>query len=49
MARQSNLHLISKLRYDAALYFPYTGSYAGRGPRRKYGSKSPSEKSSWVV
>ena len=39
MARQSNLHLISKLRYDAALYFPYTGSYAGRGPRRKYGSK----------
>jgi putative transposase len=39
MARQSNLHLISKLRYDAALYCPYTGSYAGRGPRRKYGSK----------
>src|SRR6266516_924079 len=39
MARQSNLHLIAKLRYDAALYFPYTGSYAGRGPRRKYGSK----------
>ena len=39
MARQSNLHLISKLRYDAAWYFPYTGSYAGRGPRRKYGSK----------
>ena len=25
MARQSHLHLISKLRYDAALYFPYTG------------------------
>src|ERR1043166_9385508 len=39
MARQSNLHLISKLRYDAALYFPYTGSYAGRGPPRKYGHK----------
>jgi putative transposase len=39
MARPSNLHLISKLRYDAALYFPDTGSYAGRGPRRKYGSK----------
>jgi hypothetical protein len=35
MARQSNLHLISKLRCDAALYFPYTGPYAGRGPRRK--------------
>jgi putative transposase len=39
MARQHNLHLISKLRYDAALYFPYTGPYAGRGPHRKYGDK----------
>jgi putative transposase len=39
LARQGNLHLISKLRCDAALYFPYTGPYAGRGPRRKYGAK----------
>jgi putative transposase len=39
MARQCGLHLISKLRCDAALYFPYTGAYAGRGPRRKYGPK----------
>ena len=39
MARQCNLHLISKLRGDAALYFPYTGPSAGRGPRRKYGRK----------
>jgi putative transposase len=39
MARQHNLHLISKLRCDAALYFPYTGLYAGRGPHRKYGRK----------
>ena len=39
MARQCGLHLISKLRYDAALYFPSTGPYAGRGPRRKYGPK----------
>jgi putative transposase len=39
MARQCNLHLISKLRCDAALYFPYTGPYAGRGPHRKYGRK----------
>lgn len=39
MVRQNTLHLISKLRYDAALYFPYTGPYAGRGPRRKYGRK----------
>jgi putative transposase len=39
MARQCNLHLISTLRCDAALSFPYTGPYAGRGPRRKYGRK----------
>jgi DDE superfamily endonuclease len=39
MARQSALHLISKLRCDAALYFPYTGPYAGRGPHRTYGRK----------
>jgi hypothetical protein len=39
MARQCDLHLISKLRSDAALYFPYTGPYAGRGPRRTYGRK----------
>jgi len=39
MARQCGLHLISKLRCDAALYFPYVGPYAGRGPRRTYGDK----------
>ncbi len=39
MAQQHNLYLISKLRCDAALYFPYTGPYAGRGPHRKYGDK----------
>jgi putative transposase len=39
MARRSNLHLISKLRGDAAVYFPYAGPYAGRGPRRQYGRK----------
>jgi hypothetical protein len=39
MARQNNLHLISKLRCDAALYFPSIGPYAGRGPHRKYGRK----------
>jgi len=39
MARQHHLHLISKLRCDAALYFPHTGPYAGRGPHRKYGAK----------
>jgi hypothetical protein len=39
LARQHHLHLISKLRHDAALYFPDTGPYAGRGPHRKYGDK----------
>ncbi len=39
MVRGCGLHLISKLRHDAALYFPYEGPYAGRGPRRKYGDK----------
>jgi len=39
MTRQCSLHLISKLRYDAALYFLYDGPYSGRGPHRKYGDK----------
>jgi DDE superfamily endonuclease len=39
MVRQLGLHLISKLRYDAALYFPYDGPYSGRGKRKKYGKK----------
>jgi hypothetical protein len=39
MARQCDLHLISKLRCDAALYLPNTAPYGGRGPRRKYGTK----------
>ncbi len=39
MAQQCGLHLISKLRCDAALYFAYDGPYHGRGPHRKYGDK----------
>ncbi len=39
MARACQLQLISKLRSDSALYLPYTGPYAGRGPRRIYGDK----------
>src|SRR4051812_32001251 len=39
MARRCGLHLISKLRADSALYLPYAGPYAGRGPRRIYGDK----------
>jgi hypothetical protein len=39
MVRQCNLHLISKLRYDSALYFPYCGEYCGRGRPIQYGDK----------
>jgi len=39
MAQQCDLQLISKLRADSALYLPYTGPYAGRGPRRIYGQR----------
>ena len=39
MARACKLHLISKLRSDSALYLPYAGPYAGRGPQRIYGDK----------
>jgi putative transposase len=39
MALVCNLHLISKLRCDSALYLPYDGPYAGHGPHRIYGDK----------
>lgn len=39
MVRQTTLHLISKLRCDSALYWPYEGAYRGHGPRRKYGDR----------
>ena len=39
MVQQCSLHLISKLRYDAALYFPYQGEQKKCGTRRKYGAK----------
>jgi putative transposase len=39
MVRQLGLPLISKLRHDAALYFPYEGPYSGRGKGKKYGKK----------
>lgn len=35
MVRQLQLHLVSKLRYDSALYHPYSGP----DKRRKYGAK----------
>jgi putative transposase len=39
MVRQTGLHLISKMRHDSSLYFPYEGEYSGKGKPRKYGDK----------
>jgi len=39
MARENNLHLISKLRKDAALFEKDESEYRGRGARKKYGPK----------
>lgn len=39
MVRQCGLHLISKLRRDSALYFPYAGKQSKYGAKRKYGTK----------
>jgi len=39
MVLQCGLHLISKLRYDAALYFRYDGPQKKKGPPKKYGQK----------
>ncbi|MEH2186597.1 MAG: transposase [Nostoc sp.] len=39
MARQVNLHIISKLRQDSALYVPYEHLDSNKRSRRKYGDK----------
>lgn len=39
MARQVNLHIISKLRHDSALYIPYENPESHKRSRRKYGEK----------
>jgi len=39
MVRNANLHLISKMRSDVALYPPFEGEYAGVGRPAKYGKK----------
>jgi len=39
MVGQCSLHLISNLRSDAALYFPYEGEQKKRGANKKYGAK----------
>jgi hypothetical protein len=39
MVRQTDLHLLSKMRSDAALYVPFEGEYKKRGPKPKHGAK----------
>jgi putative transposase len=39
MVRQINLHLISKLRSNAALHTAFEGEHPGKGPKPKYGAK----------
>lgn len=35
MVKQAGLHLVSKLRHDSTLYFPFAGEYSGKGKPRK--------------
>jgi len=42
---QAGLHVVSKLRNDAFLRWPYTGPYSGKGRPRTYGGKVVAEKS----
>jgi putative transposase len=39
IAEAQKLYLISKLQYNAALYFPFAGSYSGKGRPAVYGDK----------
>jgi len=39
MVRKENLHLISKMRYDAALFTAFEGEHSGSGQKPKYGTK----------
>jgi putative transposase len=39
MVLQCGLQIVSKLRYDAALYFHHDGPQKRKGPRKKYGKK----------
>ena len=39
MTRQLDLHLISKLRNDSALYYKWNGVYSGKGRRSIYGAR----------
>ncbi len=37
--KQVGLHLVSKLRHDSVLYFPFVGDSKGRGHPKKYGEQ----------
>ena len=39
LVKQTGLHIISKLRHDSTLYFPYSGDYSGKGKPKKYGAR----------
>jgi putative transposase len=39
IAAAQNLYLISKLQYNAALYFPFAGEYCGKGRPKEFGDK----------
>lgn len=39
MVRQTGLHLISKMRLDAALYLPFESEHKKRGPKPGHGAK----------
>lgn len=39
LVRQAGLQIISKMRHDAALYWPYSGDKPRRGPAPRYGGK----------
>lgn len=39
MVKKCGLQLISKLRQNSKLYFPYEGAYSGRGAKKKYGDR----------
>ena len=44
LTRQLNLHLISKLRHDSALYLPYENPEPDKKCRRKYGYRLKSDR-----
>ena len=39
MVKLGGLHLISKLKRNSKLYFPYEGAYTGKGAHKKYGEQ----------